>query len=182
MRFEDGADGQAFAESLPAEIQGEGRKVPCWWKTYCDGEVVRLWSAGYGFFNIPALALQGRVDQIIQRVQDARLDNPGRFYVRHYDSCELSDVGDNEYFFRPDNQEGISIIINDMRFIPEFPDDTATDEVKDAWGGWYMQCLYSLMRFKVYDSMYAESWPGDHEELTEDLEWAEMIQRPEAEG
>ena len=176
--FDDEDDGNSFAESLPKKLPGadefaeEG--VPIWWKSYCDGRVVRIWSGMYGLMDICALVLPESLRHVIQRVEDTKYELvAARSYV---ESFEPSDFDGNGPYLGPDDKEHLSVVLNEMKYMPQFPDDEPGDAVLDAWTSWYEGVRLGLLRFAVTDKMDGESWPGDYAELTEELKWEDMTE------
>ncbi len=173
--FDDEDDGKSFAESLPERLPVDAVDgVPLWWKTYCDGRVVRIWSGGYGLMDICTLDLPESLRHVIQRVEDTHYEMvAARSYVETFYPYDFDGDGPS---LGPDNKEFLSVVLNEMKYVPRCPDDESSDEVLDAWTSWYEGMRLGLLRFAVTDKMDGESWPGDYTELTEELKWEDMTQ------
>lgn len=171
--FGNGTDGQSFAEGLPNEIAGDFVDVPVWWKTYCDGRVVRIWSGMYGLIDICKLDLPKSFEEAIHRVED--LHDESISYVESFEPSELE--GDGPYGgLGPDCKEEISVVLNEMKYVPRYADEESSDEVSDVWSFLYHEMRQSLLRFLVEDKMGGHGWPGDHEEMTKELTWQDMTE------
>ena len=179
LLFEDPSEGQTFAEAIPERApEASGLdSVPVWWKTYCDGAVVRLWSGMYGLIDVFQLEMPISFLSMIQRVEDTKYElMPARSYVQMFDS---SDFENERPYLGPEGMEHISVVLNEMRYVPQSAEgiiSEATHEAEDAWNACLSEVRSSLLRFSVVDKMDGEGWPGDHDEMTEELSWEDMTQ------
>lgn len=179
LLFEDGATGQAFAEGLPERVPGSVDETSVWWKTYEEGQVVRLWSGGYGYLEVPQMDLPKGLRRAIQRVED------GKYEIHYVNDMEVEQMYPDEdecyYSHELDEEEAkeVGVLSNEMERIDY---NFQNDEVSDQWSEFHANTLSSLLRFQVCGSMGFYDWPGNHWEMTEDLLWEDMNQGASAEG
>ena len=186
LLFDDPSEGQSFAEALPERAPSAVAgfdSVPLWWKTYCDGEVVRIWSGMYGLIDVCRLEMPISFLAVIQRVEDTDHELiSARSYVQRFDSSEFEGEGP---YLGPEGMEYISVVLNEMKYVPhsvEGIDSEATHEAEDAWKECLNRVRSSLLRFSVVDKMDGSSWPGDYDEMTEELSWQDMSQNTSEPG
>jgi len=162
--FDEEEQGLEFAEGLPERVPGVEPEtyVSCWWRSYCDGRVIRLWSGCYGRFDVASLGIPESCYAIEQNEPLRPFEDPDRCFVRLLNDRDFT----NDYIY---NASCESVVKYDMMFMPKEPSDDAQDEVLEAWHEWNYKCLRGLLRFKVWNYMDAESWPGDYADMTTEL-------------
>lgn len=178
LLFEDGEVGQAFAEALPEKVEGVEQDCPCWWKTYADGRVVRLWSGRYGHMMLPKMNLPQGILAAIQRFE--HLHDDDMTFVRYVEPEDLYLDEDGDYsgsfVLDDDDIEPYSITKNEMKYMDSCPAEFEERDLFWDWSTYLDFTKLALMRFYVNNMMSANMWPGDHEEMTEIQSWEDMNQ------